>query len=118
MIGIKEELLSFPEGHFEQLTEPCQKDCPFIAKAPHCQFMDAYYRYLSTLDFKYILSLFEETAEEVRKATHFKGEPIIVLLVYEAASKVCGERYGLRRWFEDNGYELPEWQKQDMENIF
>lgn len=115
MIGIKEESLAFPEDGFNTLTEQCQKDCPYITKAPNCQFMQAYYRYLTTLDFNKLLEEFNRVAEDVRKINHFEGEPVIVLLVYEAASRICGERYGLQKWFADNHFALNEWTKDLVE---
>ena len=120
MIGIQEESLSFPKEQFEQLDEPCQKDCPYKDKAPNCQFMKAYYNYLSTLDFKHTINEFERIAEDVRKVNNYKGDPIIVLLVYEAATCICAERPCLQHWFKDNGYELKEWNYKNPygEDIF
>ena len=116
MIGIKED--AFSAGDFyDKLTEQCQKNCPYRIKAPHCQFMEAYYEHLNTFDFSKLLNEFNRIAEDVRKITQFKGEPIIVLLVYEAASCICAERPVLQRWFKDNGYELNEWELTDS-NIF
>lgn len=108
MIGISDDRLHFPKEQFEQLDEPCQKNCPYIDKAPNCQFMTAYYNHLSSLPFNDIIKEFEETAEEVRKATHYEGEPIIVLLVYESPKCKCAERPCLQKWFADNNYELKE----------
>ncbi len=107
MIGIKEE--SFSCGNFyENLTEQCQKDCPYISKAPNCQFMQAYYKHLKTLDFNKTIHEFERVAEDVRKINKFEGEPIIVLMVYEAVSRGCAERPCLQKWFKDNNYDLNE----------
>lgn len=111
MIGISEEAMAFPKDEFEKLTEPCQKNCPYKDKAPNCQFMLGYHNHLKSLDFKGIIEGFERAAEDVRKITHYEGEPVIVLLVYEAPSCPCAERPCIRRWFDDNGYELPEWDK-------
>lgn len=111
MIGIQEESLSFPREQFEQLTEPCQKDCPYKDKVPNCQFMTAYYNYLKTLDFKHIISEFERIAEDVQKINNYIGESIIVLMVYEGTECNCAERPVLQKWFKDNGYELKEWTK-------
>ena len=110
-MGIQEESLVFPREQFEQLDEPCQKDCPYKNKAPHCQFMEAYYNYLSTLDFNKLIGEFKRIAEDVKKINNYEGEPMIVLMVYEASTNICGERPCLQRWFKDNGYELKEWTK-------
>ena len=120
MIGIQEECLAFPKEKFECLTEPCQKNCPYKYKAPNCQFMTEYYKYLKSLDFDRILKEFCRISEDVRKINHYEGEPIIVLLVYEAATNPCGERPCLQHWFKDNGYELKEWNYKNNygEDIF
>lgn len=109
MIGIREQLLAFHEDQFEGLEEQCQKNCTYAFKAPNCQFMQAYYNYLKKQDFNAVISNLEKTAEYVRSNSNFEGEPIIVLLVYEAADRLCGERYGLVKWFKDNDYDLREW---------
>ena len=110
MIGIKEEKLAFPSELFDSLTEQCQKECPYKNKAPNCQFMSAYYDYLKTLNFTSLVADFERVANDVKKINKFEGEPIIVLMVYEAATNPCGERPCLQKWFADNGYELTEWR--------
>jgi len=109
MIGICEKKLAFNEEHFEKLTEQCQKDCPYAYKAPNCQFMQAYYRYLCSQDFNSVVKDLEKIAEDVKLKNNFIGEPKVVLMVYEAASRLCGERFGLVKWFKDNGYDLIEW---------
>ena len=111
MNGIREERLHFRQKDFNALTEPCQKDCPYRDKVPNCQFMISYSKYLHTLDFNSLLLDLESTAEEVRKVTHFEGEPIVVLIVYEAAKCACAERPCIKQWFADNGYDLKEWSK-------
>ena len=111
MIGIKEDSLAFPEASFETLTEQCQKDCPYKEKAPKCQFMNAYYKHLQTLDFSALLVELGRVANDVKKITKFETDPIIVLMVYESPSSPCGERPCLQKWFSDNGYELKEWSK-------
>ena len=110
MIGISEE--KFPPGEkYEELEEKCQKNCPYKNKVPHCQFMEMYYKHLSSLNFNEIIEDWKRVAEDVRKINHYDGEPIIVLLVYEAANCPCAERPVLQRWFKDNGYELKELTK-------
>ena len=111
MIGISDDRLHFDKSEFEKLDEPCQKNCPYIDRAPNCQFMTNYYNQLSKLSFSEIIEDFKNTAEEVRKVTHFEEEPIIVLLVYEAPTCKCAERPCLQRWFKDNNYELKEFYK-------
>ena len=65
----------------------------------HAMHADSYrYRvkklgdYCEILDFDKLLSEFERVAEDVRKITHYKGEPKIVLLVHEKPDNLCSER--------------------------
>lgn len=113
--GIVEERFSKGYGeNFDNLTERCgeAKPCPYLNKVPHCQFMDSYYEYLKQQDFNSLLVEFERIASEVKKINHYEGEPIIVLIVYESSKCLCAERPCIRKWFEDNGYELPEFTKE------
>jgi hypothetical protein len=57
-------------------------------------------------------------AEEVRKITHYKGEPKIVLLVYEKPDNHCSERGPLIRLFKEHGIDLKEWTKDQSGLIF
>ena len=106
IIGIQEESLCLPREKFEELEEPCQKNCPYKDKVPHCQFMETYYNYLKTLDFSKMIKEFDRISKDVQKINHYTEEPIIVLLVYESPSCNCAERPVLQRWFKDNGYDL------------
>lgn len=111
LIGLKAEQLSYKEEEFERLTEQCQKDCPYKYKVPNCQFMINYYNQLSKIDFDEFLKYLTYVAKNVKDLTHYKGDPIIVLLVYESSKCVCAERPCLQRWFKDNNYILNEWNK-------
>lgn len=116
IIGIKEE--KFSCGFlFDELTEKCQKNCPYKSKVPNCEFMIKYYEHLKTLDFNEMIKEFERVAGEVYKINHYDNEPIIVLMVYESPTCNCAERPCIQRWFKDNGYELKEWTK-DNEDVF
>lgn len=61
---------------------------------------------------------FNRVAEDVRKITHFKGEPKIILLVHEKPDNLCSERAGLVRLFKKYGIILKEWTKEDSGIIF
>ena len=112
MNGIKEDALIFKKSVYESLDEQCSRDCGFYGKAPHCKFMDIYRKQLSEVDFNgYLLPEFARVAEEVRKATHYEGEPIIVLLVHEKPDKKCSERPCLVEAFKNNGIDLLEFDK-------
>ena len=95
------------------------KPCPYIDKHPHCQFLDAYWKHLQKIDFDgYLIPELNRIAEEVRKITHYKGEPKIVLLVHEKPDNSCSERAGLVKLFADHDIELKEWTKDKSCLIF
>ena len=104
ILGIREEQISPLFIRKEDCV--CQKECQFKDINPNCPFLRAYSNYLNTIDFNSLMLEFERTAEEVRKVTHFKGEAIIVLLVYEAENNPCSERVPLQNLFKKHGIEL------------
>ena len=104
LYGIREPLIS--PIYLKEEDCVCQKECQFKNINPNCPFLKAYSNYLDTIDFNSLLLEFERTAEEVRKVTHFKGETIIVLLVYEAENNPCSERVPLQNLFKKHGIEL------------
>ena len=118
LIGIKEESFLIPEDEIPE--EMCNgKPCPYINKHPHCQFLDAYEKHLAKIDFNgYLIPELHRVAEEVRKITHYKGEPKIILLVHEKPDNPCSERLCLIRLFEKNGIILKEWTKEETGVIF
>jgi len=118
MIGIKEESFLMTEDEIPE--EMCSgKPCPYIGKWPHCQFLDAYWKHLQKIDFNgYLIPELHRIAEDVRKITHYKGEPKIVLMVHEKPDNPCSERAGLIRLFKEHGIELKEWANEDAGIVF
>ena len=118
LIGIKEESFLMTEDEIPE--EMCSgKPCPYIDKHPHCQFLEAYWKHLQKIDFNgYLIPELNRIAEDVRKITHYKGEPKIVLLVHEKPDNLCSERISLIRLFKENGIILREWSKEDLGMVF
>lgn len=118
IIGIKEESFLMTEAEIPE--EMCSgKPCPYMDKWPHCQFLDAYWKHLQTIDFEgYLLPELNRIAEDVRKITHYEGEPKIVLMVHEKPENQCSERAGLIRLFKEHGIELKEWTRELVGDIF
>lgn len=91
--GITEDSLVFNFKAFDNLDEQCSKACPYINKAPSCKFMNLYREQLSKIDFNgYLIPELTRIAEEVKKITHYEGEPTIVLMVHEKPEISCSER--------------------------
>lgn len=117
IIGIKaEELLMTEEETPEEMCSG--KPCQYIDKFPECAFLKAYWNHLKKLDFNKLLQDFLRVAEDVRKITHYEGEPKIVLLVHEKPDNLCSERGPLIRLFKEHGIELKEWSKNNYYNLF
>ena len=119
MIGLKEESLIIDINSWDSLDEQCQRDCPYRYKIPNCGFMREYTKQLEKIDFDgYLIPELTRVAEDVRKITHYEGEPEIVLLVHEKPDVPCAERPCLVKLFKEHGLELREWSKEDSDIIF
>ena len=118
LVGIREE--SFLMSEEETPEEMCSgKPCQYESKWPHCQFLDAYWKHLQKIDFDgYLIPELTRIAEDVRKITHYEGEPKIILMVHEKPDNHCSERLGLVRLFKEHGIELKEWTKDNSGLIF
>lgn len=110
--GIREESFLLPDGVFEQLDEHCEANCPWKYKNPNCGFLKAYGAHLATLDFELLLSEFNRVAEDVRKITHYKGDPVIILLVWESVNNPCSERYAIQELFKSHGLEIKNFENK------
>ena len=86
---------------------PCSKNCNL--KPFKCPFMRAYRESIEKYSFEYIIDYLYNKVESVRELTHFKGDPTVILLVYEHPSCPCAERPVIQKYFEDHGYSVTEW---------
>lgn len=82
---------------------PCQdKD-----QAPYCPTMLEYETLLWTLvDKEKTLKAFEYCCNKFKKELNLKEEPIICLMVYEAPTNPCSERWGLQKFFNCKELEI------------
>lgn len=117
MNGIREPSLSFDPSMFEALDEPCQKNCPYRIKAPNCQFMLNYTEQLRKLDLNTLVAEFGRVTEEVQKANHFTGEPIIALITYEAPGCPCAEGPCILKAFKEQGIDIEYLTKETLQNL-
>ena len=71
-----------------------------IIKPPLCETMREYNYLLKTkVNKEKTLKAFEYCANKFQKEIGFKHEPIIVLIVYEAPTNPCSERWALQKYF-------------------
>lgn len=103
--GLVAEPFQFDESLLDSV--PCAKHC--LYKPPDCPFMQAYRKSIDKFTFDYIIDYLSTIAENSRELNNFKGEPVIVLLVYEHPSCACAERPVIQQYFKDHGYVVQEW---------
>ena len=77
-----------------------------------CDFLWTYHRQLMKLSFKDIYIRFSILEQQIKEELKILDKDIdFVLIVYETPQNPCSERRILQKWFEENGYELKEWNK-------
>lgn len=103
--GFRCEMLVFDDRNWTQLMKDnleCCRDCPQYKdrREDFCMFMKLYLEQLRQIDFK----------DFIRRVKEFiiRDDLIPVLIVHEKPDRLCAERYVLKQWFKENGYELEE----------
>lgn len=76
-----------------------------------CAFLKGYTDQLNRLDCDDYVRRLENLGSRVKRITSFEGEPVIVLIVYEAPDNPCSERAVLQQWLSTNGYAISEWRR-------
>lgn len=70
--------------------------------------MNEYRSLLDTIDFDKMMKAFDFCGNKFKKELQFEGEPIIVLIVYEAPNNQCSERWALIDYFQSKGVDFQE----------
>ena len=86
------------ELHDEMLLHP--------EKSGLCATMMEYRLLLEQVDFDRMIKGFEHCANKFKSISD--EEPIIVLMVYEAPSNPCSERWALQDYFKSHGWDCKE----------
>ena len=76
-----------------------------------CKFLSNYWDYLQTLDFNETIKIIEDGVHKLRSGAD------ICLIVNEKPDNPCSERVMLKKWFMQNGVELKEWDKSEVDSI-
>lgn len=76
-----------------------------------CSFLRGYMAQLIKLDCNDYARRLENLGIKLKRLAGFRGEPVIVLIVYESPSNPCSERATLQRWFSMYGHEISEWKR-------
>ena len=79
-----------------------------LAKNWKCEFLSAYEKQLDSLDIDKILKRLNEIALAAKEQLGFIEEPQIILLVHEAPTNPCSERWVIQNWLGQNGIESKE----------
>lgn len=75
-----------------------------------CAFLRTYRKQLDSLDFKDIIKRIYNIGMTIQKTEGFAEEPVVVLIVHEAFTNPCSERWVIQDWFRDNGYPIQEFR--------
>lgn len=86
--------------------EGCPTGNPFI-----CEFLRTYKKQIYAMNFKEFCSNMEQLSKLFQEQLKLSRPADFVLLVHEAPTNPCSERVVLQQWFQDNGSELPEWER-------
>lgn len=70
----------------------------------NCPFLNTYFEKLNKLDF-------EKTIQKLEKVTEHFNCKDICFVVFEKDDVVCGERQGIKKWFNEHGVEIKEFKK-------
>ena len=74
-----------------------------------CLFLKTYRYQLDLLDYNDVIARCERIGNYIKSLEHFSEDPVIILLVHEAADNPCSERRVIQEWFADNGKDVVEW---------
>lgn len=77
-----------------------------------CEFLQEYSKQLSTLEYVDVISALSSLSDKVSTLLHFKEEPVLALIVYEAPTNLCSERFPLQEWFSSNGHYIKEFMEK------
>lgn len=73
-----------------------------------CDFLYFYRKQLDKLDYNEIMQRFERIGNFLKEELNFKEEPILVLIVHEAYTNPCSERWVIHDWFKSHNYPIKE----------
>lgn len=110
--GIRAEVF-MPGEECEGLCHGPQ-NCQYKDRTLRCEFLKTYKKQLEKLNFEDCLERFTTLGNRVKDYLKFEEEPILVLIVYETPNNPCSERWPLIEWFRENGYELEEFNKENI----
>ena len=98
------------------------KSCENLCRGPEvcgkgnpdqCAFLQRYYEQLKQLDYNEVITRLQNLGARCVDMLQLQHEPEFVLIVHETPTNPCSERVIIKKWFQDNGYDLQEWSRKD-----
>lgn len=77
-----------------------------------CLFLKTYEYQLNQLNYQEIWNRFNVLSKNIQQLEGFKEEPICILLVHEAYTNPCSERWIIQKYFKKHGYNIKEFRFQ------
>lgn len=83
-------------------------ECP--SHPASCDFLYTYYQQLKNIDMNKFYNNLKRLNEEISKNEEI-SDINFALIVYEAPTNKCSERWPLQAWLRENNIEVKEWSK-------
>lgn len=95
-------------------TNQCSGLDKCVTKDPtQCTFLRRYRQQLDKLDAKSFMKYMEQSSSYFQDLLELERPLDFVLIFHEAPTNKCSERWPVQSWFQDNGFEVTEWQKPE-----
>lgn len=88
-------------------TGLCDGSC--LTKRKDCKFLQTYRAQLDKIDFSSFLNSINKLAEKIKKDKNIEDVDF-ALIVFEAPTRECSERYPLQEWLRAHGFKGEEWK--------
>lgn len=122
--GVRIDRLIFDKSRYDFLIDSeadcqkvCQKDQPkfYENNGWWCPFMCSYAYNIreKNPDFNEFITFCDRYVDFLNQKLSANIDTII-FIVHEPTSVICGERPVLQHWFKENGFELKEWNKNEI----
>lgn len=90
----------------------CTPDCP--RNNQKCMFLATYQEYLDRLDFNKIKTKLENISISAQKKLALDKPADICIMVHEKPDNPCSERWSLIEFFNEEGFDIKEFDANDL----
>lgn len=81
-----------------------------VKDSTKCDYMKIYAEQLNKLNFEEIIERFRTLGKKIQEVDGLPTIPDFALIVHEAPSNPCSERWVIQNWFKQNDATITEWQ--------